>query len=87
MLLFLPIFPFPLPPSTFLLSPRPGVPLGAEAICGGGGRASAQEQQADNRQQLSGGTLRGSVLLCTLGECREQRRRTKKTLIFTFLAS
>lgn len=29
-------------------SPRPGVPLGAEAICGGGGRPSAQEQQAHN---------------------------------------
>lgn len=55
-------------PSTFLLSTRLGVSLGTEAICGGGGRAAAEEQQADNRQQLSGGTLCGSVLLSTLGE-------------------
>lgn len=61
--------------------------MGAKAICGGGGRASSQEQQADNRQQLSGGTLRGSVLLSTLGEYREQSKRRKRTLIFTFLAS
>lgn len=59
---------------------RPGVPLGAEAVCGGGGRASAQEQQADNRQQLSGGALRGSVFLSTLGECRKD----KENLSFYF---
>lgn len=47
--------------------------MGAKAICRGGGRASAQEQQADNRQQLSGGTLCGRVLLSALGECRERR--------------
>lgn len=62
----------PLFSSTFLLSPRPGVPLGTEAICGGGGRAAAEEQQADNRQQLSGGPLCGSVLLSTLGESRKE---------------
>lgn len=67
---------------TFLPSPRPGVPLGTKAICRGGGRASAQEQQADDGQQLSGGTLRGSVFLSTLGEYRKERRRTK---FFRFL--
>lgn len=81
-LVFLCIFPIlfprrifflsPLFSSTFLLSPRPGVPLGTEAICGGGGRAAAEEQQADNRQQLSGGPLCGSVLLSTLGESRKE---------------
>lgn len=60
-------------PSAFLPSLRPGVPLGPEAICGGGGRTSAQEQQTDNRQQLSGGTLCGSVFLSTLGEWREDK--------------
>lgn len=59
-------------PSTFLPSTRLGVSLGTEAICRGGGRAAAKEQQADNRQQLSGGTLCGSVLLSTLGESRKE---------------
>lgn len=71
-------------PSTFL--PRPGVPLGAKAICRGGGRASAQEQQADNRQQLSGGTLRGSVFLGTLGECRQRGWRGPCFFFVTFKA-
>lgn len=48
---------------------RPGVPLGAEALCGGGGRALAQEQPTDDRQQCPGGILCGGLLLCTLGEC------------------
>lgn len=65
----------PLSHYNFLPSPRPGVPLGTEAICRGGGGAFAEEQQADNRQQLSGGTLCGSVLLSTLGEYRKERRR------------
>ena len=64
---------FPVPHSAFPSSPRSGVPLGAKAICGGGSWASAEEQQADNRQQLPGGTLCGSLLLCTLGEYRKNR--------------
>lgn len=48
---------------------RPGVPLGAEALCGGGVRALAQEQPTDGRQQCPGGVLRGGLLLRTLGEC------------------
>lgn len=67
-----------------LPSPRPGVPLGAKAICRGGGRASAQEQQADGRRHLSGGTLRGSVLLGTLGEYRKQRKRTKRSMFLFY---
>lgn len=58
--------PYPLFPSVLPL--RPGVPLGAQALCGGGGRPSAQEQQADDRHQLPGGPLCGSVLLSTLGK-------------------
>lgn len=69
-------------PSAFLPSLRPGVPLGPEAICGGGGRTSAQEQQTDNRQQLSGGTLCGSVFLSTLGEWREDK---EDPIFFSFL--
>lgn len=71
----LPCLSFSIAHSIFLPSPRPGVPLGAEAICGGGGRTSAQEQQADDGQQLSGGTLCGSLLLSTLGEWKGQRRQ------------
>lgn len=73
------MFPPFFAPSASLPSLRPGVPLGPEAVCGGGGRTSAQEQQTDNRQQLSGGTLCGSVFLSTLGECREEKKRTKRT--------
>lgn len=75
----------PLFSSTFLLSPRPGVPLGTEAICGGGGRAAAEEQQADNRQQLSGGPLCGSVLLSTLGESRKEETFFSFFFSFRFL--
>lgn len=68
----MPSSPFWLPPPLSLS--RSGVPLGAKAIRRGGGRAPAEEQQADDRQQLSGGTLRGSLLLSTLGECRQRGR-------------
>lgn len=47
---------------------RPGVPLGAKALCGGGVRALAQEQPTDHRQHCPGGILCGGLLLCTLGE-------------------
>lgn len=84
----LPYFFFsPLFSSTFLLSPRPGVPLGTEAICGGGGRAAAEEQQADNRQQLSGGPLCGSVLLSTLGESRKEETQILFFFFFFFQVS
>lgn len=54
--------------SVLVTSRRSGVPLGAEAVCGGGGWTLAQEQPTDNRQQCPGGILRGGLLLCTLGE-------------------
>lgn len=47
---------------------RSRVPLGPEALCWGGGRALAQEQPTDNRQQCPGGILCGSLLLRPLGE-------------------
>lgn len=55
------------------LSGRTWVPLGTKAFCRGRSRTSAEKQQTDDRQQLSGRTLRGSLLLCTLGEHREER--------------